>query len=116
LGRTQIEAGEEVMAQLTARGWSVHEDEVLGTVRTRLPASQAEEAAEDESARGAPAIFPPRVESRLPTTTFARPATSLVTRFKMKKRLSDQWERVFGACVVVFILSSMNRPGSNFLL
>jgi hypothetical protein len=43
------------------------------------------------------AVFPPVAGSRLPTSVSSRPATSLVTRFKMKKRLSDQWEQVFGA-------------------
>jgi hypothetical protein len=49
-----------------------------------------------DSAEPAVAVFPPLSGSRLPTSVFSRPATSLVTRFKMKKRLSDQWERVFG--------------------
>lgn len=93
---TEIESGEEVAALLATTKWNTHDDEVLGVVRTRLPPTkESEEAQSADAVEPSSAVFPPVAGSRLPTSVSSRPATSLVTRFKMKKRLSDQWEQVF---------------------
>lgn len=74
-----------------------HKDEILGIVQTKLSAAKRKKLVKSKDRS-----FPPNLASR-PRTSFDEtlPTHSLINRFKMKKRLADQWETHAGGLILI---------------